>query len=207
MKVKKLAKFIIGITGASGSIYAKRLLEVLLTLDHDIHLIISNPGFQVLKSELGWELTGNEEEISRQISRYLKISPEHKGCIKYFANENIGATIASGSYKTGGMIILPCSMSTLAGVAIGTSTNLIQRAADIMLKEKRPLVIVPREAPLNAIHLRNMLTLAELGVQIIPAMPAFYFKPTKIEDLVDFIVGRILDYFNVEHNLFPRWEG
>lgn len=202
-----MGNYIIGITGASGSIYAKRLLEILLRLNHNIHLIITEPGLQVIETELGWKLEGKrDEEVSSEIIKLLEIQVDREK-LKYYNNKSIGAAIASGSFVTEGMIIVPCSMSTLAGIAHGSSNNLIQRAGDIILKEKRPLVIVPRETPLNTIHLRNMLTLSELGVHIVPAMPAFYQKPNNIDDLVDFIVGRLLDFFRIEHNLFKRWEG
>lgn len=202
-----MGNYIIGITGASGSIYAKRLLEILLKLNHNIHLVITDPGLQVIETELGWQLEGKQdEEISREIISNLGLS-DNDGYLRYYNNKTIGAAIASGSFMTQGMIIVPCSMSTLAGIAQGSSNNLLQRAADIMLKEKRPLVIVPRETPLNTIHLRNMLALSELGVHLVPAMPAFYQKPKSIDDLVDFIVGRLLDFFQIEHNLFRRWEG
>ncbi|KYH41706.1 MAG: hypothetical protein AYL31_003920 [Candidatus Bathyarchaeota archaeon B26-1] len=181
-------RLIVAITGASGVIYGKRFLEALKEKNVETHLIISKAGEKMLQYELGVARKDLERLASHVYDEDLLTAP-----------------IASGSFITDGMAIIPCSMKTVAGIAHGYSENLILRAADVTLKEKRKLVIVPRETPLNAIHLRNLLELAMQGVAVIPAMPAFYHKPEKIEDLVDFIVGKVLDALGIEHNLFKRW--
>lgn len=192
--------FVIGITGASGAIYGIRLTETMLSMGFTVHLVISNAGWRVLKEELGINTSDRDGFLNEQFKDY-------PGSVLYHPVADIGASIASGSFRVEGMIIMPCSMGTLSAVANGTSDNLMTRAADVMLKEGRPLVLVPRETPLHAIHLENMLKLARLGTRIIPAMPAFYFGPKCINDLVNFMVGKVLDSFNIEHDLFQRWEG
>jgi len=189
--------YIIAITGASGSIYAIYLINELLKLGYYIHLIITEAGWQVLKEELGWETNDKLLTIKNHFNLYNNII--------YHDLYDFSAAIASGSYKTDGMIIIPSSMGTLARIAMGTSSNLLERAADVMIKEKRPLFIVPREMPLSILHLENMLKLAKMGVTIIPAMPGFYHNPKSIEDLILFVVGKILDSLNIEHSLFARW--
>jgi 4-hydroxy-3-polyprenylbenzoate decarboxylase len=151
-----------------------------------------------LHEELGWDATRRLETLEAQFGRY-------SAGYRYYPIEDVGASIASGSFRTAGMAIVPCSMGTLSGIAQGASGNLLERAADVMLKEGRPLVLVPRETPLNAIHLEHMLRLARLGVRIVPAMPAFYHRPRTMEDLVDFVVGKILDAMGIDHELFKRW--
>lgn len=191
-------RWIIAISGASGAIYGVRLCEVLLSRGYPLHLIISDAGWRVLHEELGWNATNRRETLEQQFSRYA-------GQFEYVPVKDIGASIASGSYRTRGMVIVPCSMGTLAGVAAGISDNLIKRAADVMLKEGRRLILVPRETPLHAIHLENMLKLAKMGATIVPAMPAFYYGPSTMDELVDFLVGKILDNMGIEHQLFRRW--
>ncbi|WP_025698599.1 UbiX family flavin prenyltransferase [Paenibacillus forsythiae] len=190
--------FIVGITGASGAIYGVRLTETLLSLGLTVHLVVSNAGWRVLKEELGWNVSDREGVLND----HFRGRP---GSLRYPPVADIGASIASGSFRTEGMIIMPCSMGTLSAVASGSSDNLMTRAADVMLKEGRPLVLVPRETPLHAIHLENMLKLSRLGVRIIPAMPAFYFGPRSMDDLVNFMVGKVLDSFGMDHALFRRW--
>lgn len=190
--------WIVGITGASGCIYGVRLAETLLSMGFDVHLVITNAGWRVLKEELGWEASSREETLRNHFGN-------RPGRVIYHTIGDIGASIASGSYLVEGMIIMPCSMGTLSAVAHGASDNLMARAADVMLKEGRPLVLVPRETPLHAIHLENMLTLSRLGVKIIPAMPAFYYHPKSLDDLVNFLVGKVLDSLRIEHSLFQRW--
>ncbi|CAM2801548.1 UbiX family flavin prenyltransferase [Paenibacillus sediminis] len=190
--------WVVGITGASGSIYGVRLTEVLLSMGYTVHLVISNAGWRVLKEELQWNTTNRDDVLQDKFGGY-------PGTFKYYPVSDIGASIASGSYLVEGMIIMPCSMGTLSAIANGSSDNLMTRAADVMLKEGRSLVIVPRETPLHAIHLENMLKLARLGVRIIPAMPAFYFHPKSMEDLISFLVGKVLDNVNISHDLFTRW--
>jgi 4-hydroxy-3-polyprenylbenzoate decarboxylase len=163
---------------------------------------MSREGISILHDETGLMLKGSETDIQNILERTLHTE---KGQFRYFEEENLYAPIASGSSKVDAMIVIPCTMKTLASIAHGFASNLIERAADVMLKEKRKLIIVPRETPLSAVHLRNMLNLAELGCHIIPAMPAFYHHPKKIEDMVDFIVGRVMDSLGLENDLSPRW--
>lgn len=191
-------RYIVGITGASGSVYGIRLTEVLLSLGYTVHLVISNAGWRVLKEEMDWEASGREEMLEQYFG-------EWSGQLVYHSFSDIGATIASGSFQVKAMIIVPCSMGTLANIAGGMSANLMTRAADVVLKEERKLVIVPRETPLQAIHLENMLKLARMGVSIVPAMPAFYYRPKTLDDTVDFMVGKVLDILDIEHQLFERW--
>lgn len=191
-------KMVVGITGASGSIYGVRLVQALLAMGYQVHLVISNAGWRVLGEELGWSSTERERMLREHFRADI-------GSLVYHPVGDIGASIASGSFLVEAMIIMPCSMGTLSSIAHGASDNLMTRAADVMLKEGRSLVLVPRETPLHAIHLENMLKLARLGVTIVPAMPAFYFGPRSIEDLVDFLVGKVLDTLRIEHSLFTRW--
>lgn len=196
--MERKKSWIVGITGASGCIYGVRLAETLLSSGFDVHLVITNAGWRVLKEELGWEASSREETLRDHFGG-------RPGRVIYHPIGDIGASIASGSYLVEGMIIMPCSMGTLSAVAHGASDNLMARAADVMLKEGRPLVLVPRETPLHAIHLENMLALSRLGVKIIPAMPAFYYHPKTLDDLVNFLVGKVLDSLRIEHSLFQRW--
>jgi len=182
-------RLIVAITGASGVIYGKRLLEVLNEKKIEAHLIVSKAAEKVIQHELG------------QTKKDLEKLAAHT-----YDEHDLNAPFMSGSYRTDGMIIVPCTMKTLAGIASGYADNLILRAADVTIKEHRRLVIVPRETPLSVIHLRNMLTVAELGVFVVPAMPAYYHNPKKLEDSVDFMVGKILDCFGIEHKLFKRWK-
>ena len=180
-------QLIVAITGASGVIYGKRLLEVLRG-HHEVHLIISKNSEKLIE----YELKTTKKELAKLANHV-------------YDEDFLNSPISSGSFITDAMVIVPCSMKTLAGIAHGYSENLISRAADVILKEKRKLILVPRETPLNNVHLRNLLELAMQGVIILPAMPAFYHKPKKIEDLTDFIVGKILDSLGLGHELFKRW--
>lgn len=181
-------RLVMAITGASGVIYGKRLLEVLRSKNVEIHLIISKAAEKVIEHELDT----SKSELKR-LANYI------------YDMDDWSAPIVSGSFKTDGMVIIPCSMKTLAGIAHGYSDNIILRAADVTLKEKQKLIIVPRETPLSAIHLRNMLDLAEQGGIIVPAMPAYYHEPKGIDDLVDFVVGKVLDLLGIKHTLIKRW--
>jgi 4-hydroxy-3-polyprenylbenzoate decarboxylase len=182
-------KLTIALTGASGVIYGKRLLEELRNKKVETHLVISQAAKKIIKHELGT----SEKTIEKLATHVHEI-------------DDWSSPIVSGSYKTDGMVIVPCSMKTLAGIANGFAENVILRAADVTLKEKRKLILVPRETPVNTIHLRNMLDLAQHGAIIVPAMPAFYHKPKNIDDLVDFMVGRVLDVLGIEHALYKRWQ-
>jgi len=184
----EVGRLVVGVTGASGVVYAKRLLEVLKEKNIETHVIVSKTAERIIKHELEMDRADFDK-----LGRYC------------YREDEVDAPLASGSFKIDGMVIIPCSLKTLAGIASGYTDNLILRAADVTLKEKRKLVLVPRETPLSAIHLRNMLKLAIIGVVILPAMPSFYHKPKSIHELVDFIVGKILDVFGIEHDLFRRW--
>jgi len=185
---------VIGITGASGSIYAIRLIEELLKNNINIYVICTETGRKVVKFETGINI---DEWIGSLNKTFNTIHLEDIN--------NLFSSVASGSFKFDSMLILPCSMGTLAEISNGLAKNLLCRAADVALKEHRRLIIVPRETPFNAIHLENMLKLSRLGVTILPAMPAFYHKPETIEDLINFVVGKILDSLSIENTLFTKW--
>ncbi|MFE5317173.1 UbiX family flavin prenyltransferase [Paenibacillus sp. NPDC056579] len=190
--------WVIGITGASGAAYGVRLCRFLLSRGYDLHLLITDAGWRVLKEELGWDAARRKDMLDKHLGG-------QPGSYTYHPIQDIGASTASGSFRTSGMVIIPCSMGTLSGIANGASDNLLERTADVMLKEGRPLIVVPRETPLHAIHLENMLKLSRMGVRIIPAMPAFYQGPQTIEDIIDFMVGKVLDNMDVDHELYKRW--
>ncbi|UPK41922.1 UbiX family flavin prenyltransferase [Paenibacillus pabuli] len=191
-------RLVVGITGASGSIYGVRLIETLLDLEYTVHLVISNAGWRVLKEEMDWDVTNRDRLLEEKFG-------SRAGSLIYHPVSDIGASIASGSFLAEGMIIMPCSMGTLSSIAQGSSENLMSRAADVMMKEGRTLILVPRETPLHAIHLENMLKLSRLGVRMIPAMPAFYYKPQSMDELILFLVGKVLDSLRIPHQLFTRW--
>lgn len=191
-------RLVVALTGASGVIYGIRLVEELLKKDFEVHLIMSDPARIVLEQELNWEFTNSVEDT---FNRYL---PSDN--LFLYENSNIAAPIASGSFLIDGMVVIPCTMSTVSNIAHGTSKNLLERAADVIIKERRQLIIVPRETPLSSIHLKNMLSLSDLGVHIIPAMPAFYNQPKDINDMINFVVGKVLDALRVEHNLYNRYQ-
>ncbi|MEE1237345.1 MAG: flavin prenyltransferase UbiX [Turicibacter sp.] len=190
-----MKKIVIGITGASGSIYAKRMIEVLVSQDITVHVISTDTGKKVFHYEIGIKLES-------WISELQKTYPH----VKLEDNQNLFAGVASGSYGFDAVIILPCSMGTMAEISHGLSSNLLCRAADVALKESRDLIIVPRETPLNTIHLENMCHLSKVGAKIIPAMPGFYHHPQTMDDLINFVIGKILSYLKIEHQLFKTWE-
>jgi 4-hydroxy-3-polyprenylbenzoate decarboxylase len=194
----------IGVTGASGALYAMRTLAALLARGAHVELVVSDYGRRLLRDELG------DAASVERLSPYLveKYGSEvQSGTINLHSNRDLGATIASGSHGCVGMAIVPCSMKTLAGVAHGLSRNLVERAADVMLKERRRLVIVPRETPMSLPQLKNMVLCAEAGATILPAMPAFYQLPKTLDDLADFMAGKILAALGFEHDLYPAWTG
>ena len=194
----------IGITGASGALYATRTVAALLERGLHIELVVSDYGRRLLRDELG-----DEASIDR-LAAFLagRYGPGvAAGSLTVHSNRDLGATIASGSHGCSGMAIVPCSMKTLAAIAHGLSRNLIERAADVMLKERRRLVIVPRETPMSLPQLRNMVLCAEAGAMILPAMPAFYQQPKSLDDLADFMAGKILSALGFEHELYPPWTG
>ncbi len=193
---------IVAITGASGSIYGLRLVEELLNSVENIHLCLSKQSFFVIKTETGINLAGrNAAETEKRIRKHFSSKK-----IRYYNEDDLTAPVSSGSFLTDGMFVLPCSMKTLSGIASGYANNLIERSADVAIKEGRMLIVSPREMPFNAIHLENMLKLARLGVTIAPPLPAFYQKPESIDEIVDFVVGKILDCAGITHRLFSRWK-
>src|SRR5881628_2657142 len=194
----------VGITGASGAIYATRTLAALLCRGVQVELVVSDFGRRLLKDELGDDAS-IENLVPYLSAKYgVEIRP---GSVTFHSNRDLGATIASGSHGCRGMVIVPCSMKTLAAVAHGLSRSLVERAADVMLKERRPLVIVPRETPMSLMQLRNMVLCAEAGAMVLPAMPAFYQMPQSLDDLADFMAGKILSALGFEHELYPAWTG
>jgi 4-hydroxy-3-polyprenylbenzoate decarboxylase len=194
----------IAITGASGAVYAARTLAALLERGVHVELIVSDYGRRLLRDELG-ERASVERLVPFLTDMYG--AGVGAGSVSLHSNRDLGATIASGSHRCAGMAIVPCSMKTLAAVAHGLSRNLIERAADVTLKERRPLVIVPRETPMSLPQLRNMVLCAEAGALILPAMPAFYQQPRTLGDLADFMAGKILSALGFEHDLYPPWTG
>jgi len=194
----------LAITGASGAIYAVRTLAELLARDVHVELVISDYGRRLLRDELG-ELATVEKLKPYLVSKYGE--KVNAGELTVHSNRDLGATIASGSHNCAAMAIVPCSMKTLAGIAHGLSRNLVERAADVMLKERRRLVIVPRETPMSLPALKNMVLCAEAGAMIVPAMPAFYQQPKSLDDLADFMAGKILSALGFEHDLYPAWTG
>lgn len=197
-----MAIYTVGITGASGSPYALRLLQVLLQQGHNVYLCISGDGLKILSDEAGILLKGSETDIQYALERQFDAK---EGQLRYFDEDNMYTPIASGSTRVDAMVVVPCSMKALSSIANGFASNLIERAADVTIKERRRLIVVPRETPLSVIHLRNMLTLAEAGAHIVPAMPGFYHHPKHLQDIVDFVVGRVLDAMGVENAITPRW--
>jgi len=196
---------ILGITGASGLIYAVRALKFLLEADYAIELVASKSAYMVWQAEQDIRMPP-EPDQQKQFWRQQAGVPTGGRLICHRWSD-VGANIASGSFRTLGMIILPCSMSTVAKIAAGLSSDLLERAADVQLKEGRPLVIVPRETPFSLIHLRNLTALAEAGAKIVPAIPGWYHNPQTIEDLVDFVVARTLDQLNIDCIPINRWQG
>jgi flavin prenyltransferase len=194
----------VAITGASGAIYATRTIAALLTRGVRLDLIVSDYGRRLLRDELGAEV--NVERLLPYLAERYG-AEVNSGTIALHSNRDLGATIASGSHGCRGMVIVPCSMKTLAGVAHGLSRNLVERAADVMLKERRPLIIVPRETPMSLPQLRNMVLCAEAGAMMLPAMPAFYQLPRTLDDLADFMAGKILSALGFEQDLYPAWTG
>ncbi len=183
-------RYIIGITGASGSIYALRLIDVLREAGAEVHCVVTDSGYEVLAYECGV----GKEELEKRVD-------------VLYDNGAIGSAIASGSFRTEAMVIVPCSMHTAGALSSGVTADLLTRAADVALKEGRRLILVPRETPMHAIHLENLAKLARVGARILPAAPGFYHRPKTLEDLVDMLVGKICDQLGVDHTLFPRWDG
>ncbi len=194
------APLVLAMTGASGAPYAVRLLQVLCRAGRTVHLTISTSGAQVLREETGILVALNRFDPAP----FGDLGPAR---LTYHHQGDFGAGIASGSFRTAGMVVAPCSMSTLASIAHGITANLVTRAADVHLKERRKLILVPRETPLSLIHLENMAAVTRAGALVVPAMPGWYHRPKSLGDLVDFVVGRICDQLGVEVDLVDRWGG
>jgi len=202
--LKNKRPLIVGVSGASGTIYAVRALKYLLEANYRIELVASKASYQVWKAEEGVQMPADpvkQEQFWRE-----RAGVATGGLLRCHSATDIGANIASGSFRTLGTLIVPCSMGTVAKLATGVSSDLLERAADVQIKEGRKLVIVPRETPLSLIHLRNLTTLAEVGVRIVPAIPAWYHHPQTIEDLVDFVVARALDQLDIDCVPIERWK-
>jgi len=194
-------RIFVALSGASGSVYGLRLVEQLCLNGVEVTFTASCSGTQVCREETGLDLSGDLRKATERLYAHLEIETG----LELVHPDDLFCPAASGSAAADAMVVAPCSMGTLARIAGGISGNLIERCADVMLKERRPLLLVPRETPLSEIHLENMLRLTRTGARIIPAMPAFYHKPDTVIELVDFVVGKILDQLGIEHELFRRW--
>jgi flavin prenyltransferase len=192
----------LALSGASGMAYGLRLLECLIQAELQVYLLVSQAAHIVAKQELGVTLPARASDLEKQLSSGMNA---RDGQLRVFGREDWNAPVASGSNPADAMVVCPCSMGTLAAIAHGLSDNLIERAADVMLKENRKLILVPRETPFSTLHLENMLTLSRMNAVILPANPGFYHRPQSIEGVVDFIVARILDQLGIGHTLMARW--
>ena len=197
-------KIVLGISGASGSIYAERLLKAIIEFEIETYCIISPSAIKVFQEERNISVQSPEQFIDYIVHKY-HLTNNHKISIRHF--HNIGCDIASGSNEWEAMLVVPCSMKTLASIKSGFSDNLITRSADVSLKEKRKLILMPRETPYSSIHLENMLALSNMGVFIVPASPGFYQNPQSLEDLADFMVSRVLTIIGIFNQLFEKWKG
>jgi 4-hydroxy-3-polyprenylbenzoate decarboxylase len=195
---------VIGISGASGTVYGLRTLEFLLQNNYRVDLVISESASKVAINELNLALSTEPVLLKEQVLSYCRISKSEN--LTVWSYDDIAASISSGSYKTQGMIVVPASMGTIGAIASGTSDNLLTRAADVCLKERRKLILVPREMPFSSIHLENLLKLSREGAIVAPACPGFYHSPKNLSDTVDFVVGKVLDLIGIDHELFKRWE-
>ena len=196
-----MKNIVVGITGASGSIHGLRLIGELLRAEKQVTVLFTNAGCQVTEFETGLVLVEEPQLCLEQLKEYFKVDSG----LEYYALNNFFAPVASGSSAPDAVVICPCSMGTLGRIAAGLSDNLLERVADVALKEQKKLLVVPRETPFNQIHLENLLRLSKAGAQILPAMPGFYQQPQTITDLVDFVVGKVLDNLGVRHQLLTRW--
>ncbi len=197
-------RIVLAITGASGAVYGLRLGKELLRAGHHLSMMVTAAGLDVLKFETGTDWRGGESDTERAMKDYFGDDGRR---MVFYAENDLFAPVASGSAAPDAMVICPCSMGTLSRIACGNSGNLPERCADVVLKERGTLVLVPRETPLNDIHLENMLKLSRMGARIVPAMPAFYHKPQSVEDMVDFVAGKVLDALGIGHQLYRRWGG
>lgn len=200
-----MTRYFLGITGASGHPYAESLLKALVACGHDVDVAITEAAAKVMRHELGIDPGDHGEKLAAQLPAWLGEGPARH--VRVFGTGAVEAPPSSGTSLTGGVILCPCSMGTMARVSVGFSSNLVERAADVALKEGRKLLIVPRETPLSIVHLENMLRLARLGAIVLPAMPGFYHRPKTREDLIHHVVGKILDRLGVENAVGARWKG
>lgn len=202
-------RYVVGITGASGVVYGRRVVGALLDRGHRVDLIVTPAGYRVLEEELDLP-SRSREEVVELFSSPRGVSPTASdgpgGILYLYDSDDLGADLASGSVSVDGVAIVPCSMSMVSALATGRSGDLLERVGDVALKERRRLVIVPRETPLSVIHLRNLLLLAEAGAVILPAMPGFYHRPRRVEELVDFMAGKVLGALGVDQDLLPPWD-
>ncbi|OHB26620.1 MAG: aromatic acid decarboxylase [Desulfuromonadaceae bacterium GWC2_58_13] len=196
-----MKQIVVAITGASGSVYGVRLVAELLRAERRVSLLLTRSGLDVLRHETGLAWAGSVSERQAQMRDYFGTDSR----FIHYGEDDLFAPVASGSSAPDAVVICPCSMGTAGRIAAGLGSNLVERVADVALKERRELLLVPRETPFNQIHLENLLRLSRAGAHILPAMPAFYHRPQSVEDLVDFVVGKILDSLRIEHQLFPRW--
>ncbi len=198
---------IVSISGASGTIYGMRLLHFLLENNYKVEFVISESASKVAKAEIGLNLSLDPKILKEQVLSYLGSSISKKEeLLNIWSHKDIAASISSGSYRTSAMVIIPASMGTIGAIASGTSDNLITRAADVCLKERRRLILVPREMPFSTIHLENLTKLSIAGAIIAPACPGFYHEPKELTDVIDFVVGKVLDLVGIDHSLFKRWK-
>ncbi|MDX1706440.1 flavin prenyltransferase UbiX [Pseudidiomarina sp.] len=202
MTVNANTAITLAITGASGAPYALRLLELLLAQRQQVHVLVSSAARVVFATEVNWQLPAAPQAMGDALREHFGVSAEQ---LQVYGKEQWFSPVASGSAAPKRMVVCPCSTGTLAAIAQGASDNLIERAADVVLKERGQLILVPRETPFSAIHLENMLKLSRLGVTIMPAAPGFYHQPQSIDDLVDFVVARILDHLGLEQKIQPKW--
>ncbi len=200
-----MSRFFVGITGASGHRFAQTLIRALVALRHEVHVCLTPAGSLVMAHEMGFEVGENGEGLERVVPEW--IGPEAEELVHCYDSRDVGGKPASGTSRIEATILVPCSMGSMARVAAGFSSNLVERAADVALKEGRTLMIMPRETPLSQVHLKNMLSLAEMGTVILPCMPGWYHRPETLQDLLDHGVGKVLDRLGVEHSLGKRWSG
>ena len=202
-----MARYIVGISGASGAPYVRRVLQVLANSDHQLDLVVTKSGAKVLEVEEEVNLTGDVEDDLRELSRWLGCDLTIRRDFQWHHAANVAADIASGSCHVDGMLVAPCSGGTLARIANGMSQSLLERAADVTLKERRKLILMTREMPLSLVHLRNMVAVTEAGAIVLPASPGFYHNPKTVDDLIDMVAGRILYHLGLESDLLQVWGG
>ncbi len=196
-----MKKIVLALTGASGAIYGLRMTEELLRSGHQVDLLLSRAGREVLRHETGLDWTGSLADRRQRIAEHFQAGE----ALCHYDEDDLFASVASGSSVADAMLVVPCSMGCVARLAAGLSSNLIERCADVSLKEGRPLLLLPRETPFSQLHLENLLRLSRAGARIVPAMPAFYQHPASVEEMVDFVVGKVLDQLGIPHRLYRRW--